>query len=487
MDKAYHARVLPFDSVRRASLLLVVAGLGSCTFDIPDVVPGDGGATQRDTSDAPVDGVSFRDATADGTTDGPAPTVYNDITNKANWTIFDTSMVTAGGNVQYYSGGTFDGQHVYLAPTAGSPASSVVLQFDTTAAKGFTDTSSWAHFDTTAVSTAAGGFWGATYDGHEFVYLTPFTTAASATSAADGFLTRYDSSHAFATVGSWTGFNATSVNMGAQGFSGEAFDGQYIYFAPNFAGSATASGLVARFDTTSSAWTFFDALNVNPSAAGFIGAVFDGQYVTFVPNTGTIALQYDTQPGAFTANASWSSFDLSTVQGGSTQLAYAGGIYDGTYVYLVPEYYFDGTSYIYGSLVARYDPKQGFGLGAWTTFDVTNVSPYAHGFAGGAFDGRYVYLVPEANTGTTMATGAQYVGNGLVVRYDTTQPFGNATSWSTFDLKANFATTVSGFFGAVFDGRYLYLVPEGNTNVARFDARTPPAMPALPFFHGSFF
>ena len=482
--------MLPFDSVRRASLLLVVAGLWSCTFDIPDVVPGDGGATQRDTSvaaDAPVDGVSFQDATADGTTDGPAPTVYNGITNKANWTLFDTSMVTGGGNVQYYSGGTFDGRHVYFAPTAGSPASSVVLQFDTTAAKGFGDTSSWAHFDATAVSSAAGGFWGATYDGHD-VYLTPFTTAASATSAADGFLTRYDSSLPFATVGSWSGFNATSVNMGAQGFSGEAFDGQYIYFAPNFAGSATASGLVARFDTTSSSWAFFDALSINSFAAGFVGAVFDGRYVTFVPNTGTIAMQYDTKGSSFANNTSWSFFDLSKVTGGSNQLAYAGGVYDGTYVYLVPEYYFDGTSYTYGSLVARYDPTMTFSQSsAWTTFDVAQLTPSAHGFGGGAFDGRYVYLVPEANTGTTMATGTQFVGNGLVVRYDTTQTFGTPSSWSTFDLKANFATTVSGFFGAVFDGRYLYLVPEGNTNVARFDARTPPAMPALPAFHGSFF
>jgi len=482
--------VLPFDSVRRASLLLVVAGLWSCTFDIPDVVPGDGGSSQRDTSvaaDAPVDGVSFPDATADGTTDGPAPTVYNDITNKANWTIFDTSMVTGGGNVQYYAGGTFDGRHVYLAPTAGSPASSVVLQFDTTAAKGFTDTSSWAHFDTMAVSSAAGGFWGATYDG-QFVYLTPFTTAASATSAADGFLTRYNSSLAFATGSSWAGFNATSVNMGAQGFSGEAFDGRYIYFAPNFAGSATASGLVARFDTTSSSWAFFDAAaNFTPAAAGFIGAVFDGRYVTFVPNSGTIALQYDTTQGSFTVNTSWSSFDLSMVPMGSNQLAYAGGIYDGRYVYLVPEYYVNGTTYVFASLVARYDPTMPFSQpSAWTTFDVAQLTPNARGFGGGAFDGRYVYLVPEANTGTTMATGTQLVGNGLLVRYDTTQPFGTASSWRTFDL-TNLAPTASWFFGAVFDGRYLYLVPEGYTNVARFDARTPSAMPALPEFHGSFF
>ena len=486
--------MLPFDSVRRASLVLGVAGLFSCTFDIPDVVPRDGGAL-RDTSavaDAASDGTGPTDGTTDGTTDGPVGTVYNDMTLAANWKIFDTAGVTGGGSVQTYTGGTFDGRYVYLAPAAGAPASSVVLQLDTTAAKGFTDPSSWAHFDTMAnVSSAAGGFCGAAYDGNQFVYLTPLTTAASATSAADGFLTRYDSRSPYSMAGSWSGFNATGVNMGAQGFAGEAFDGQYIYFAPNFAGSSAASGLVARFDTKagfaggSSAWAFFDALNFDALAAGFIGAVFDGRYVTFVPSATTVALQYDTH-GSFIDNASWSSLNLELIPKGSTQIAFAGGIYDGQYVYLVPEFYYNGTSYIFGSLVARYDPKLGFGAGAWTTFDVSTVSPYARGFAGGAFDGRYVYLVPEGNTGTPASTG-QFMSDGFIVRYDTSQPFGNAGSWSTFDVKAAFGTTVAGFFGAVFDGRYLYLVPEGNTTVARFDARTPAAMPALPAFHGSFF
>ena len=43
------------------------------------------------------------------------------------------------------------------------------------------------------------------------------------------------------------------------------------------------------------------------------------------------------------------------------------------------------------------------------------------------------------------------------------------------------------YFGAVFDGQYLYFVPRGNGLVARFDAKTPPSMPNLPAFHGSFY
>jgi hypothetical protein len=39
----------------------------------------------------------------------------------------------------------------------------------------------------------------------------------------------------------------------------------------------------------------------------------------------------------------------------------------------------------------------------------------------------------------------------------------------------------------VFDGEYLYLIPAAYGVVARFHAKTPASMPALPFFHGSFF
>jgi hypothetical protein len=44
----------------------------------------------------------------------------------------------------------------------------------------------------------------------------------------------------------------------------------------------------------------------------------------------------------------------------------------------------------------------------------------------------------------------------------------------------------NGYRGAVFDGEYVYLVPSGRSVVTRFDAKSPPGMPGLPAFHGSF-
>ena len=59
-------------------------------------------------------------------------------------------------------------------------------------------------------------------------------------------------------------------------------------------------------------------------------------------------------------------------------------------------------------------------------------------------------------------------------------------------LERAVGTKPAGFQGSVFDGRYLYLVPywtggSYSGNVFRFDAKTPPSMPNLPAFHGSFF
>jgi hypothetical protein len=72
----------------------------------------------------------------------------------------------------------------------------------------------------------------------------------------------------------------------------------------------------------------------------------------------------------------------------------------------------------------------------------------------------------------------------VVARFDTTASFGTATSWSTFDT-SSLGAGVGQFAGAVFDGEYLYLAPATSGVVVRFDARSPPALPAGQ--SGSFF
>ena len=87
----------------------------------------------------------------------------------------------------------------------------------------------------------------------------------------------------------------------------------------------------------------------------------------------------------------------------------------------------------------------------WSTFDVGTLFPGARGFASAAFDGRYLYFIPNNN------------GNpdGIVTRYDTQGGFGSSASWATFDV-ATVNPAARGFIGGAFDGRYIYLIPYNN-------------------------
>lgn len=111
----------------------------------------------------------------------------------------------------------------------------------------------------------------------------------------------------------------------------------------------------------------------------------------------------------------FSSFSTATVN--AKARGFAGAVFDGRYLYLVPS--FNGS---FDGLVARYDTTASFSDGAsWSTFDTTTVNANAKGYTGAAFDGRYVYLVP-------------YEPTSAVARYDTQASFTDGASWSTFDM-----------------------------------------------------
>jgi hypothetical protein len=74
-------------------------------------------------------------------------------------------------------------------------------------------------------------------------------------------------------------------------------------------------------------------------------------------------------------------------------------------------------------------------------------------------------------------------GESQIVVYDTRSTFVDPGSWS---VQAHYVESYQAFVSAIFDGRYMYFASASGAFV-RFDARTPPAMPDLPAFHGSFF
>ena len=161
-------------------------------------------------------------------------------------------------------------------------------------------------------------------------------------------------------------------------------------------------------------------------------------------SSGTVA-RYDSQ-ASFSVASSWGTFDTTAVNANAA--GFSGAAFDGRYVYLVPNADTAG----HDGIVARYDTQAPFAnKGSWATFNTSTVAAKAKGFVGAVFDGRYIYFVPDNN-------GAV---DGVVARYDTQATFTTVASWTTFDT-----TTVNanakGFVGAVFDSRYVYFVSYNN-------------------------
>jgi hypothetical protein len=429
----------------------------------PDVHPDVPSGPDAETgTDAGLDSSTSAEASSDGPTgEAEAGSPYHSIGDVSLWSKFDVSTVNAG--LQGFAGGAYDGRYVYLAPHADSAPDGLVARLDTQAAAGFASATSWTSFDTSSLAANATGYLGAVFDPvHKHLFFVPNNNGA-----AVGVVASYATGQPFDAGASWSTFSTQTLDAGAAGFAGGTFDGRYLYLAPNNNGAP--DGVVTRFDTTmafgsAASWATFDMTQL-PGAAmakGYFGAVYTGTLVLFVPAGGAspspLVAAYEPSTLPFSSTSLWQTFDLSGLNVHAS--GFHGAAFDGQYVYLVPHN--NGSP---DGLVARYDSTQQFtSVSAWTFFDITQVNAAAIGFAGGAFDGRYVYLVP--NTGT------------LVARFDTTAAFGTPGSWSTFDLQAQLGSGLGPFEGAVFDGEFVYFVPSGDGLVARFDARSPPALPA---------
>jgi hypothetical protein len=270
----------------------------------------------------------------------------------------------------------------------------------------------------------------------------------------------------------WTPFDLTTISATVSHYQGGAFDGRYLYLAPNTAGTVVQYDTQAAFSSTTS-WSLFDTTAMPWPAGDFSGAVFDGRYVTFVPwmpsgpYAGVVA-RYDTQAGDFSSAKGWTSFSIAGLPG--VAAGYRGGGFDGRYGYFVPYSGFLGDGgQVRDGVVVRWDPLVTLGDGGtpagWTAFDVASENPAAAGFFGSVFDGQYLYLVPYANA---LSDNGGF--SGMIARYNTQLSFGNPGAWTTFDMSTLPGGQSYGFQGAAFDGKYLYYAPSRTTVVTRYTA-----------------
>jgi hypothetical protein len=378
-------------------------------------------------------------------------------TNTTSWSTFDPGANGVGNDPDGMTSALFDGRYIYfVCENNGTTYCSEVVRYDTQGS--FSSTSSWMTYDPgqNGVGSDPDGYWGMVFDGR-YIYFAPYYNG----SFRHGEVMRYDTQGTFNAVASWATYNPGNNGVGnnARGYFGAVFDGRYVYFVPYHHGTWT-HGEVLRYDTqgtfaSTSSWAAYDAgLNgVGTSPRGFIGGVYDGRYIYFVPHhrgpdyNGEV-LRYDTQ-GAFSTTASWATYDAGANGLGNDLDGFRGGVFDGRYVYFVPNY--NGTAA--SGEVMRYDTQASFTtLASWAAYDpsANGVGTNARGFISGMFDGRYVYFVPS--------------GADEVLRYDTQGSFTTASSWATFDAVANgVGTNPDGYVAAVFDGRHIYFAPYHNT------------------------
>ena len=169
--------------------------------------------------------------------------------------------------------------------------------------------------------------------------------------------------------------------------------------------------------------------------------------------TGNAEASGDTAYYALDDRARWSFFSIGAVANGTTK--YSGVAFDGRYLYFVPNFSPPN--------VLRYDTQGGFtDATAWTYYAPVPAlvaaggsSSGAYVYRGGAFDGRYVYLAPFGT-------------NAYAVRYDTQQPFAHDASWSAFNAAT--MDPSANYWGAISDGRYTYFVPNKTTKVLAYDS-----------------
>ncbi|MAE68138.1 MAG: hypothetical protein CMJ18_28140 [Phycisphaeraceae bacterium] len=262
--------------------------------------------------------------------------------------------------------------------------------------------------------------------------------------------------------------SATS-GLDTRGFFGAVFDGRYVYFVPQSTGLASEGtapgqhGHVLRYDTqedfaSASGWSAYDASATSGlQTRGYYGAVFDGRYVFFIPRTDGANLHT-----RILRYDTQSDFDaLGSWQAfdiGHAMSCQSAG-FDGRYIYCCPGYETEPKTRHCGRIL-RYDTHSAFDApDSYVIHDAGRTDGVETGcFDGAVFDGRYVYFVPLGAVGG-------------MLRCDTLGEFTDPTSWDAFDARKISGLKMGTCVGATFDGRYVYYVPYANSVAVRFDTQ----------------
>jgi hypothetical protein len=348
---------------------------------------------------------------------------YHAIEDRRHWSSVDLAEFDPG--LRGYVGAAFDSAFLYLAPaTSGGAAHGRVARYDTRMPLG--DVKAWTSFDVSKVNPGAKGFAGAASFRNEYVYLVPHEPGA-----AGDVVARYKVGAQFDAAASWDfiALGPHETTQGAGGFGGAAINLSHVWLPSRhperpFAlhENRLSGNPERRIDV---GWSAIDVRGVAPaSPGGYFGGTFDGLdpgALYFAPARGAagpqgVALKKVIGSGEASG---WVAFDLATKCAGCR--GYAGAVLARGFVYLVPHENERGP---HGN-VARIGIARPFDAEAsWEVTDLSSLGAPLRGFLGGVFDGRYVYLVPS--------TAGERI---FVVRHDTRRAIDDADAWSRFDVR----------------------------------------------------
>ena len=109
----------------------------------------------------------------------------------------------------------------------------------------------------------------------------------------------------------------------------------------------------------------------------------------------------------------------------------------------------DGRAETLQALVSQWRPPD-----AWPGFAAVDAGGLpSRGYFGAVTDGRYVYFVPEQHGEAGSPT------HGVVLRLDSHGDFRDPDSFQAYDAGCTEGLDTRGFYGGVFDGRFVYFVP----------------------------
>lgn len=301
--------------------------------------------------------------------------------------------------------------------------------------------------DISSVQDGAKGFSGMAFDGR-FNYYAPLNNGHFF-----GQVCRYDTQLGFTDGDAWSTFDCAELNAACRGFTDAIYDGRYVTLIPFCNGQH--HGHVTRYDTQKpfhekSSWEYFDITQLNEHCRGFVSGCFDGRYIVFSPyqldfktHHGCVA-RFDTLCALDDKNA-WQWFDTAVVNhnGGGFHSAIASD----DYVYLVP---YCRAEKSYNDLLLRYKKSAPFtDPSAWQSVELSKIEPMCRGFIGGVYRQGKIYLAPYFDG---------EVRHGRVMQFDESMTLEDPLAWQVFD-STEVNCNSRGFFGAICDEHYLYLLP----------------------------